>query len=106
MTISIRKASRSNGSIHLPSTFGGGGGEAVQSYSKEGYSKEGKTVVAHAAEPFKLKLDVFANFAQYVYDDENPENPIGPDPTLPSTTPGGQAGQKIPQRMPSCWRGR
>ena len=27
--------------------LGGGGGEAVQSYSKEGYSKEGKTVVAH-----------------------------------------------------------
>jgi Putative porin len=77
--------------------FGGGGGEAVQSYSKEGYSKEGKSVIAaHAAEPFKLKLDVFANFAQYVYDDENPENPIGPDPTLPSNTPGGQAGQKIP----------
>ena len=56
--------------------FGGGGGEAVQSYSKEG-----KAVVAHAAEPFKLKLDVFANFAQFVYDDENPENPIGPNPT-------------------------
>jgi Putative porin len=77
--------------------IGGGGGEAVQSYSKGGYSKEGKSVVAaQAAEPFKLKLDVFANFAQYVYDDENPENPIGPDPTLPSNTPGGQAGQKIP----------
>ena len=56
--------------------FGGGGGEAVQSYSKEG-----KAVVGHAAEPFKLKLDVFANFAQFVYDDENPENPIGPNPT-------------------------
>ena len=61
--------------------LGGGGGEAVQSYSKGGYSKEGKAVVAAAAEPFKLKLDVFANFAQYVYDDENPENPIGPNPT-------------------------
>jgi hypothetical protein len=68
--------------------IGGGGGEAVQSYSKEG-----KGVVAAAAEPFKLKLDVFANFAQFVYDDENPENPIGPNPTVSS---GGQAGQKIP----------
>ena len=29
--------------------LGGGGGEAVQSYSKEGYSKEGKAVVASAA---------------------------------------------------------
>jgi hypothetical protein len=67
--------------------FGGGGGEAVQSYSKEG-----KAVVAHAAEPFKLKLDVFANFAQFVYDDENPENPIGPNPT---TTANGSS-QKIP----------
>ena len=58
--------------------FGGGGG-AVESYSKEGYSKEGKGVVtAPAAEPFKLKIDVFANFAQFVYDDNNPENPIGP----------------------------
>jgi len=72
----------------------GGGGSAVQSYSKEG-GKGGKAVVAES-EPFKLKLDVFVNFAQFVYDDENPENPIGPDPTLPANTPGGQAGQKIP----------
>jgi hypothetical protein len=77
--------------------IGGGGGEAVQSYSKGGYSKEGKGVVAAAAsEPFKLKLDLFVNTAQFVYDDENPENPIGPNPTLPSNTPGGQANQKIP----------
>ena len=44
----------------------GGGGEAVQGYSK--YSKDGKGVVAApAGEPFKLKLDVFANFAQFIY---------------------------------------
>jgi Putative porin len=62
--------------------IGGGGGEAVQGYSK--YSKEGKGVVAApAGEPFKLKLDVFANFAQFIYDDTNPENPIGPEPTNP-----------------------
>jgi Putative porin len=73
--------------------LGGGGGEAVQSYSKGGYSKEGKGVVAApAAEPFKLKLDVFANFAQFVYDDENPENPIGPNPT----TDANGTTQKIP----------
>jgi Putative porin len=73
--------------------LGGGGGEAVQSYSKGGYSKEGKGVVAaHAGEPFKLKLDVFANFAQFVYDDENPENPIGPNPTTNANGPT----QKIP----------
>ena len=74
--------------------IGGGGGEAVQSYSKGGYSKEGKSIVAAAAsEPFKLKLDLFVNTAQFVYDDENPENPIGPNPTVSS---GGQEGQKIP----------
>jgi hypothetical protein len=76
---------------------GGGSAEAVQSYGKGGYGKEGKGVVAaQAGEPFKLKLDLFVNFAQFVYDDENPENPIGPNPTLPGSTPGGQAGQKIP----------
>jgi Putative porin len=73
--------------------IGGGGGEAVQSYSKGGYSKggyskEGKGVVAAAEEPFKLKLDVFVNTAQFVYDDENPENPIGPRPTTTANTPG------------------
>jgi putative porin len=62
----------------------GGGAAAAPSYSKEGYSKDGKGVVAApAAEPFKLKLDVFANFAQFVYDDTNPENPIGSTPTNP-----------------------
>src|ERR1700757_2300756 len=41
------------------------------------YSKDGKAVVApKPPEPF-LKLDVFANFAQFIYDDSNPENPLG-----------------------------
>ena len=45
------------------------------------FSKDGKAVVASKPpEPF-LKLDLFANFGQFVYDDENPENPIGPRPT-------------------------
>jgi hypothetical protein len=45
------------------------------------YSKDGKAVAAGPPpEPF-LKLDVFANFAQFVYDDSNPSNPIGPPPT-------------------------
>jgi len=61
--------------------IGGGGGEAVQSYGKEGYSKEGKAVVATPAEPFKLKLDLFANFGQFVYADTNPENVLGPGAT-------------------------
>jgi len=54
-----------------------GGGEApaaAESYSKEG----GKGVAAPvASEPFKLKLDLFVNFAQFIYDDANPENPLG-----------------------------
>jgi len=47
-------------------------------YSKDG--KDGKIVATPAPEPF-LKLDVFANFGQFVYDDSNPENPIGPRPS-------------------------
>ncbi len=39
--------------------------------------KDGKTIVsARKSEPF-LKLDLFANFGQFVYDDANPENPLG-----------------------------
>jgi hypothetical protein len=54
-------------------TFGGGEAEAAP-YSKEG----GKGIAtAPSGEPFKLKIDLFANFAQFVYDDANPENPIG-----------------------------
>jgi len=45
------------------------------------FSKDEKAVVApKPPEPF-LKLDLFANFAQFVYDDANPENPIGPRAT-------------------------
>ena len=41
------------------------------------FSKDNKEVVASKPpEPF-LKLDLFANFAQFVYDDANPENPLG-----------------------------
>ena len=73
-------------------TFGGGRAES----SAQGYSKEGgKGVVATQAEgePFKLKIDVFANFAQFVYDDANPENPLGARGT---TTANGVGTQLIP----------
>ena len=56
-------------------SFGGGSTEAAQSYSKDGKSV---SVAQASSEPFKLKIDVFANFAQFVYDEANPENPIGP----------------------------
>jgi hypothetical protein len=52
-------------------TFGGG------APSPQPYSKDGKAVAAGPPpEPF-LKLDLFANFGQFVYDDSNPENPLG-----------------------------
>ncbi len=41
-------------------------------------SKDGKTP-ALAKAPL-LKIDLFANFGQFVYDDSNPENPVGPSP--------------------------
>lgn len=48
-------------------------------YGKDG--KDGKAVVpGPAPEPF-LKLDLFANFGQFVYADTNPENPLGPRAT-------------------------
>src|SRR6267378_1603128 len=74
--------------------FGGGGGEAPQGYSKEG----GKEAVATqaASEPFKLKIDVFANFAQFVYDDANPENPLGHRATTTSQTGRVRGNQLIP----------
>src|SRR5947209_7200012 len=55
--------------------FGGGStSAAVQSYSKDGKN----AVAAVEAEPFKVKLDLFVNAAQFVYDDTAVENPLGP----------------------------
>jgi len=62
--------------------FGGGAPQPAS------FSKDGKAVVAGPPpEPF-LKLDVFANFAQFVYDDSNPSNPIGTPPTQTQPTTG------------------
>jgi putative porin len=69
-------------------TFTIGGGAAPP----PSYGKDGKTVVPPApSEPF-LKIDVFANFAQFVYDDSNPENPLG----ARSTTTANGGTQKVP----------
>ena len=55
-------------------SFGGG----TTTAAAESYSKDGKNMVAAVeAEPFKVKLDLFVNLAQFVYDDSNPENPLG-----------------------------
>jgi hypothetical protein len=72
-------------------------GAANSVAANEGYSKDGKNVAAPApAEPFKLKIDVFANFAQFVYDDANPENPIGPRSTTTGQTGRVRGNQLIP----------
>ncbi|HEY3664266.1 MAG TPA: putative porin, partial [Chthoniobacterales bacterium] len=78
-------------------SFGGGSsGGGVESMSKDG-----KTVAtaSTSSEPQKISLDLFANFGQFVYDDTNPENPIGPNPTgLPKNDSyllGWQIGAKV-----------
>ena len=54
--------------------FGGGGVEQAQ----QTYAKDSKNLaITKTSEPWKLKVDLFANFAQFVYDDDNPENPVG-----------------------------
>ncbi|MEP6937956.1 MAG: putative porin [Chthoniobacterales bacterium] len=80
--------------------FGGAGGEssaAAASYSKDG--KNVATASSAAPEPHKIAIDVFANFAQFVYDDTNPDNPIGPSPSSHINTDafmlGWQVGAKV-----------
>jgi hypothetical protein len=54
-------------------SFGGG-----QTTAAADYSKDGKSAAAVTAEPTKIAIDLFANFAQFIYDDSNPEDPVGP----------------------------
>lgn len=54
-------------------SFGGG-----QTTSAAAESKDGKSVAAVTSEPTRMSIELFANLAQFVYDDENPENPLGP----------------------------
>lgn len=78
-------------------SFGGGSsGGTLQSYSKDG---KNVATSAPAAEPFKMKIDVFANFAQYVYDDTSIENPLGFRAVVSGANGNGtgQAGDHIPQ---------
>lgn len=57
-------------------SFGGGSSSAAtESYSKDGTSTASAAAVS---EPHKITIDVFANLAQFLYDDANPENPLGP----------------------------
>ncbi len=52
-----------------------GGGQTTA--AAEEYSKDGKSAAAVTSEPTRMTIDVFANFGQFVYDDANPENPLG-----------------------------
>lgn len=52
--------------------FGGNTGPAVETSSKDG-----KSMVAATSEPTTMTIDVFANLGQFIYDDANPENPLG-----------------------------
>src|SRR5438552_1460720 len=69
-------------------TFAIGGGEVAP----VSYSKDSKAVAPPPSQPF-LKIDVFANFAQFVYDDSNPENPLGARAT---TTANNGSSQLVP----------
>ena len=71
--------------------FGGGADEPeMSSYSKDGMALPEKK--KKKSEASALKIEIFANFAQFVYDDSNPENPLGPRPT----TTGNGGRQLIP----------
>jgi hypothetical protein len=69
-------------------TIGGGAAEPVS------YSKDGKNVAPPPPTEPLVKIDVFANFGQFVYDDSNPSNPIGPRGT--TTQPIGGETQLTP----------
>ena len=57
-----------------------------------GYSKDGKTAAASGKAEPGMSLDVFVNLGQFVYDDQNPEDPVGPRPT----TDGNGHTQQVP----------
>jgi len=76
-------------------SYGGGPAAGTKSSSKDGKA------VSTAAEstPSNITVDIFANFGQFVYDDSNPENTVGPAPDgLPNRDAfllGWQVGAKI-----------
>jgi hypothetical protein len=70
--------------------LGDGAEESETSYSKDGTAMPAQK--KKKPEARALKIEVFANFGQFVYDDSNPENPLGPRST--TTANGGH--QLIP----------
>jgi len=70
-------------------------GDGTEEPETLAYSKDGAALPRQKkkkAEERALKIEVFANFAQFIYDDANPENPLGPRST--TTANGGR--QLIP----------
>jgi hypothetical protein len=74
-------------------SFGETGGEAPESYTKDG--TKNVAPVAVKSEPL-VKLDIFVNLAQFIYDDSNPENPLGPRATTTSQVGRVRGTQLIP----------
>ncbi len=53
---------------------GGGPGEATTAYDKDG---KAITTTTGGSEPRNMTIDLFANCGQFLYDDVNPDNPLG-----------------------------
>ena len=62
--------------------------------------KMGRALPEAHSEPAKLKLDLFANFAQFVYDDVDPEDPLGPRGTIHQPN---QRGSRAGFRNTDAW---
>jgi hypothetical protein len=55
--------------------------------AQQSYAKDSKNLaITKTSEPWKLKVDRFREFAQFVYDDVNPENPVGAPRKRPMAT--------------------
>ena len=74
-------------------TFSFGDAEGAPAAS---YGKDSKAVVAVAKPEPLVKLDIFVNLAQFVYDDANPENPLGPRATTTGQVGRRRGSQLIP----------
>ena len=76
-------------------------GDGAEEPETSSYSKDGTALPAQKkkkTEAHALKIEVFANFGQFVYDDANPENPLGARArvTKANGSATGQTGQLIP----------
>jgi hypothetical protein len=69
-------------------SFGSTGGETAS------YSKDGKAVMPVAKSEPSLKLDLFVNLGQFIYDGTALVDPLGPRPT--HTQPGQSGNQLVP----------